>query len=1292
MAISKNTHNVGNKPKPEPVFETTHCDDKGHRRNHHHLHLWDDFSEAKKAVYDVHLNTGEVHTEFYKDATGYHCVVGVGNYDVDQYPLILTDSGVKDSVTDQITQLQKKIQTLNDKDAQAFKSIQSQVDKLVEKLNENAKAIDGKFDALDDEFSNLSTNLSKTVSDMYMEVHNIADQTAKTKGHVDKLTTKVNDLDSKLKSTKEQLQKNINTTDNNVKTVRDDLLRTTQELLSKIEKSGNDISHVMQDVQDINVDKIIQDINTLSETERNTQKGLQKTDATVSDIIKNIKKISEQLGAVASSAKQNSQNIDNLSKSTADTFQTFDAQLGTLADTLNSLSNALADTQKAQRQQRNEIKNTKQTLQDYVHQTDVLTKTIGNIETIGKNNTDRINKLEKKSEALDKSIQALDKTQVEASAQSKILSSKIDDLSEDNKLNKQNFADLVKSLAVIDSRIDQNDLSIKDNSDELDKLDKEVHHHHHNLMNLNDASQKTNERLAKIEGVLDSLLTNFDNQDVNVGDIQGEILSIKQKIKELLAEDETTMSKLTEHQQVIDEHNMDIAGLDTSLQKLWTSLEKLNHDYNDYVQATDTSLNVIYDDMARQDEVNKATQSDLNDIHETLIDVSTTLDAHADHITNLRNQQASTQSTIDELVNNVQICKEHLQYIDASINDLYSLSDAHQNHLVGVDSSLEYLFQCGEEVHQLILELDTSVVDLLNTVDAQSHALEALGLRVSDIENKDAEQDTVIKTIQQNIDDLYDRIDGNVDGQSKRFEAIDASLEYFMQCAEEVHQLIISVDSSLQDLYHIVELIDASVIDHEERVSTLEDKIKITDSLDASVIDHDDRLRQIESSLVEHDNIIDAIDASVFDLQEEMRTHHEEIAKLQEDLHNTNIHIDSSVSELRDYVDTSIVGLIDVLEGKHNDLNDKVDALNDKVDDIKAQTDASIIETNDKLDQAYATLDKKIDDVHDMLDTSIITDSSIQSLFSDDVYTVNLCCYTPAGRVEITDSIQTLNPKEGMYPGPWGDSRDLYPKTYGKYKTYVAGDDVSFYAEANRGYFFKEWLVNAQSINHTDPTITTQFVDKDINLNGTLWDGFDPDPVNSGYSALFERLLVLKTDTSLVNYTQADYKTGDELAVVGYYDGEPPYYAKGATINVTAVPLQKHRFLYYIVDDTTQIDNPRYAFMNALSDHKIVGYFEEIRYALHAELGVVENERHAPEDLGNINISSTYISQDSTYIDGADVILEAIPTKVDSRFVRWVYGDGSDENLKGQTYSEEPKIKVIVDHDIYLTALFQATI
>lgn len=85
--------------------------------------------------------------------------------------------------------------------------------------------------------------------------------------------------------------------------MRDDLLRTTQELLSKIEKSGNDISHVMQDVQDINVDKIIQDINTLSETERNTQKGLQKTDATVSDIIKNIKKISEQLGAVASSAK-----------------------------------------------------------------------------------------------------------------------------------------------------------------------------------------------------------------------------------------------------------------------------------------------------------------------------------------------------------------------------------------------------------------------------------------------------------------------------------------------------------------------------------------------------------------------------------------------------------------------------------------------------------------------------------------------------------------------------------------------------------------------------------------------------------------------------------------------------------------------------------------------------------------------------------------------------------------------------------------------------------------------------
>ena len=91
-------------------------------------------------------------------------------------------------------------------------------------------------------------------------------------------------------------------------------------------------------------------------------------------------------------------------------------------------------------------------------------------------------------------------------------------------------------------------------------------------------------------------------------------------------------------------------------------------------------------------------------------------------------------------------------------------------------------------------------------------------------------------------------------------------------------------------------------------------------------------------------------------------------------------------------------------------------------------------------------------------------------------------------------------------------------------------------------------------------------------------------------------------------------------------------------------------------------------------------------------MGAADGETAIPEDLGNINVTTEYTPYESSYIEGASVILEAVPSKTDSHFLYWVYGDGSDVSEKGNIYSASAKLNVIVDRDLYLTAIFQMQI
>ena len=229
------------------------------------------------------------------------------------------------------------------------------------------------------------------------------------------------------------------------------------------------------------------------------------------------------------------------------------------------------------------------------------------------------------------------------------------------------------------------------------------------------------------------------------------------------------------------------------------------------------------------------------------------------------------------------------------------------------------------------------------------------------------------------------------------------------------------------------------------------------------------------------------------------------------------------------------------------------------------------MEIKEHIDASYV----EIDEMLNALDTSIIDDASISSLFNEDVYTVNYCCYTPAGHIEVTYGDTEY--QDGDY-GVWLDTTGKSylgicedgKVPYGEYKTYKAGDMVGLHATENVGYYFKEWLKDAQSIDYTSPTIYLQFNDKDINVIGSLNNGVDHMPILDGYTALYGKHLVLTHDTSLINYDAADIKTGDAMDIESFWEDTDPYYNEGDTLTITPLPIEHHVFRYYTIDGGTE--------------------------------------------------------------------------------------------------------------------------
>ena len=311
----------------------------------------------------------------------------------------------------------------------------------------------------------------------------------------------------------------------------------------------------------------------------------------------------------------------------------------------------------------------------------------------------------------------------------------------------------------------------------------------------------------------------------------------------------------------------------------------------------------------------------------------------------------------------------------------------------------------------------------------------------------------------------------------------------------------------------------------------------------------------------------------------------------------------------------------------------------------------SILESM-QLDSSIADINASIAELKSITDTSIISDSSIDSLFSDDIYTVNLCCVTRGGHIEIRDNKEPFN----------------------VYKTYVEGDEVSFEGVPNLGYRLKVWYKDAKEIVD-NPTVNTSFnedtIDQNslgINVIGTLNDGFERDILTNGYTAIFEKLHKFDVRITYTNKNVTEL-SGDDVILLGdIYDVSNKYALDHGTVDASVVTINHHTFNYLMIDGSTKTEKDYYRFEPVLTDHFIEAVFTENRYyfttdSRHIEYG---STQHIPDHIVDIN---------GEYLEGTQIKCIARPED-GYHFVKWELQD------KEENYSEENPVTITVDSSL----------
>ena len=349
------------------------------------------------------------------------------------------------------------------------------------------------------------------------------------------------------------------------------------------------------------------------------------------------------------------------------------------------------------------------------------------------------------------------------------------------------------------------------------------------------------------------------------------------------------------------------------------------------------------------------------------------------------------------------------------------------------------------------------------------------------------------------------------------------------------------------------------------------------------------------------------------------------------------------------------------IKSTFNEVNNHIDI---SVNEIDQHINVSINAVEEHINSSILSLQNLINEFEP------ISNPSIDSLFHDDIYTVNLCCYTAAGGVEIYDDVS------GGY-----DLRVANCTAPNEYKTYVKGDDVSFKAVENEGYKFVCWYygdgrgnINEVSV---DPIINLEFTNSDIPVIGTLADGVNPaEPaiLSFGYTAFFRKLHQVKWSfyqhTNVLNHPLAYFDDKLKITITDI-DGNvsnyivdkdytrPIYFDDDSIVEIRAICSENghHTFEGYTLNGSSEKLRDPLIIKNSAKDIVVCAEFKEWWILVQTDT--------EPRNMANIysDGSDTYILHESR------LRINVIDISTGWQFNKWTANGMDDATL--QSYLDE---------------------
>lgn len=571
--------------------------------------------------------------------------------------------------------------------------------------------------------------------------------------------------------------------------------------------------------------------------------------------------------------------------------------------------------------------------------------------------------------------------------------------------------------------------------------------------------------------------------------------------------------------------------------------------------------------------------------------------------------------------------------VNNSLNDIRrdiqnfetSVSSEIRSINANVDSALNRIGQLDEQITQQVRDISTLVSNFDPRITKNSNDITVLN--------------TSVNNLKQSV--LYNS--GQINDILIRLENIDASIDTNVDSINhDINDIVITVHSQAQQLNSVnqeINDINNTIIDVSSRLantdSNIEDIQREIDNINSSINNINDTLVNINNSIFVINNQLDGNSRNISDIYTKIGVSNTSIYEINLELTN----VKNDINNLNNIIQT---------ESNRNNVQDiSINALDSSIRELlyivncRCQSIEEIILHQLQQDASIRALDSSIKELrNEFNELTPIPEDNIYPLFHNDIYTINLCCYTEAGHIEINDHIAGVN-------AGGTNTRVAECTPFNEYKTYIQGDTVDFTAVANKGYRFMCWYKDAQINNPIKTQPISYTFGGDINVIGSLLDGVEPDILQRGYTAKFMKLRNLKVVFNQITnniYTVAKFFNDTLNITITDIDGTRTvdiedaiqgnvYFVDHARIVISAVPdsSHAHEFEKYIItlgNITSEYGGSTYVNSNVESDIIINAYFMEYWVKLSVDA--------SPQEAGGVTPSyepgTQQISIDRRYI------------------------------------------------------------